>query len=54
MAHQFPERHVAGASVASDSCASADGDVARRADLRSPVPMERERHGSPFVLRNHF
>src|SRR5258708_8461965 len=52
MALEFPERQMARAPVASDPRACADGDVARRTDLRSSFTVEYrwERHGAFVVL----
>src|SRR5438874_10442795 len=56
MAAQFSERKMDGTSVAPDRCARADGNVAGRADLRSPFAMEhrRQRHGPALFLCDHF
>ena len=50
------KRKMAEASVAPDHCARADGDVAERADLRSPLAMAnwRQRLGAIVFLRDHF
>src|SRR5438552_19019271 len=47
---------LAKASIASDRCPRADGDVAERTDIRSSFAMANwwECHGPALVLRDHF
>src|SRR6266487_14895 len=56
MAAWFSKGKMARASLAPDRSARADGDVARRADLRPAFAMGdwRQCHGPALFLRNHF
>src|SRR6266487_6347024 len=56
MAPGFSEGKMAGTSVAPNRCARADGDVARRAGLRSSFAIGdwRQRHGAALFLCDHF
>src|SRR5438046_10376868 len=56
MALGFSERQMARAPVAPDPGPRADGDVLRRADLRSPFTVEhrRQRDGAIVVLCDRF
>src|SRR5437773_1104581 len=50
------EGEMAGSPIAPDHCPCADGDVAKRTDLRSPFAMAdwRQRHGPLVILRHLF
>src|SRR5260370_38418425 len=54
MVAEHSEREMVGSSVAPNSGACADGDVARCANLRFAFGManRRQRHGAPFLLRD--
>src|SRR5260370_30781778 len=54
MVAEHSEREMVGSSVAPNSGACADGDVARCANLRFAFEManRRQRHGAPFLLRD--